>query len=49
MELDKWTVKAREALEQARKLCVDKDQQQLTGHHLLYALVEQDSSTVPRL
>jgi ATP-dependent Clp protease ATP-binding subunit ClpB len=49
MQLDKWTIKAREALESARNLCVEKNQQQLTGHHLLYALLQQEESTVPRI
>ena len=49
MQLDKLTVKAREALEAARQLAVAKGNQQLTGQHFLLALAEQQDGIVPQL
>ena len=47
MQIDKLTVKAREAMEQARQDCLAVGHQQLTGQHLLKALITQDESAVP--
>lgn len=46
MQLDKMTVKSREALEAARQLCLTHNQQQLTGSHLALALIAQRDSLV---
>src|SRR5262245_35373932 len=39
--LDKLTVKAREALEEAQELAGARSQQEIQPEHLLYALIEQ--------
>jgi len=49
MQFEKLTTKAREAMDAARELCLAKKQQQLTGTHLLKALLEQDESVVHML
>ncbi|MCC7112369.1 MAG: hypothetical protein IT382_23960, partial [Deltaproteobacteria bacterium] len=49
MQIDKLTVKAREALEEARQACVAGGHQQLTSQHLLVALMEQEGGIVPQV
>ena len=49
MQIDKMTVKAKEALEEARQACVIAGHQQLTAQHLLLALVEQQDGIVPQV
>jgi ATP-dependent Clp protease ATP-binding subunit ClpB len=44
---DKFTAKAREALETARQDCLGAGHQQMLGQHLLKALLQQDDSSVP--
>lgn len=46
MQLDKLTVKAREALEEARQSCLTQGHQQLTGAHLLLSLINQKDGLV---
>src|SRR5688572_2624229 len=49
MQVEKFTVKAKEALEEARQACVAEGRQQLTPQHLLRALVEQQDGIVPQV
>jgi ATP-dependent Clp protease ATP-binding subunit ClpB len=49
MDVNKLTAKAREALEEARQACVAAGHQQLTGQHLLLALLEQEEGIVPQV
>jgi ATP-dependent Clp protease ATP-binding subunit ClpB len=49
MQIDKLTARAREALEAARQSCLTAGHQQLTGQHLLKALIAQDDSAVPQV
>jgi ATP-dependent Clp protease ATP-binding subunit ClpB len=49
MQIEKLTVKAKEALEEARQACVASGHQQLTPQHLLLALVEQQDGIVPQV
>ncbi len=49
MQIDKMTTKLREALENARQVCVSKKQQQLSLAHLLQALINQPDSLVPQV
>ena len=49
MQIDKLTVKAREALEEARQACVAAGHQQLSSQHLLVALMEQEGGIVPQV
>jgi ATP-dependent Clp protease ATP-binding subunit ClpB len=49
MNFEKWTLKAREAMDTARALVVEKGQQQLTPSHLLFALVAQEDGIVPKV
>ena len=49
MQIDKMTVKAKEALESARQACLKAGHQQMTGQHLLKALMQQDDGIVPQV
>jgi ATP-dependent Clp protease ATP-binding subunit ClpB len=49
MNIEKLTVKAREALEEARQACVAAGHQQLTGAHMLVALIQQEGGIVPQV
>ncbi len=50
MRLDQFTIKSQEALEDARKLAEQSQNQEITPEHLLLALVEQEEGiTVPIL
>jgi ATP-dependent Clp protease ATP-binding subunit ClpB len=49
VQVEKFTVKAKEALEEARQACVAEGRQQLTPQHLLRALVEQQDGIVPQV
>ncbi len=49
MQIDKLTAKAREALEEARQACLQAGHQQMTGQHLLKALLEQQDGIVPQV
>src|SRR5688572_7791294 len=49
MQIEKLTVKGREALEEARQSCVGSGHQQLTSQHLLLALIEQEGGIVPQV
>ncbi|MBI1947892.1 MAG: ATP-dependent chaperone ClpB [Deltaproteobacteria bacterium] len=49
MQIEKFTVKAREALEEARQACVASGHQQLTSQHLLRALMDQEGGIVPQV
>jgi ATP-dependent Clp protease ATP-binding subunit ClpB len=49
MQLEKFTVKAKEALEDARMSCVGGRRQQLTPQHLLRALIQQHDGIVPQV
>ncbi|NOY78444.1 MAG: ATP-dependent chaperone ClpB [Calditrichaeota bacterium] len=46
MTLDKFTLKAQEALQQAQRLASEKNQQQIDAEHLLLALLE-DAEGIP--
>ena len=47
MQIEKFTAKAKEALETARQDCLVAGHQQLLGQHLLKALIQQQESAVP--
>jgi ATP-dependent Clp protease ATP-binding subunit ClpB len=49
MNFDKWTQKAREAIDAARAITVERGQQQLTPSHVLVALANQDDGIVPKI
>ena len=49
MQFDKFTVKSKEAIEKARQMCLEKGHQQLTGAHLLLALLDQKDGVVPQV
>ncbi len=49
MNLDKWTIKAQEALQAAQQLALDRSHQQLDGEHLALALAEQEDGFVLQL
>ncbi len=46
MQIDKLTQKAKEALELARTRCASAGHQQLTGQHLLRALIDEEAGLV---
>ena len=49
MDLNRYTIKSREALAAAQNLAADLRHQEITGRHLLAALLEQDGGMVPRI
>ncbi len=49
MQLDKWTIKAQEALQAAQQQAQQRSHQQLDSEHLALALVEQPDGFVPQL
>ncbi|HEU0032810.1 MAG TPA: ATP-dependent chaperone ClpB [Kofleriaceae bacterium] len=49
MKLDKLTVKAQEAIAQARDAAVSRNHAEVTPEHLLVALLEQEAGVVPRI
>ncbi len=49
MQLDKWTLKAQEALQSAQALAQERTHQQLDSEHLLLALALQPEGFVPQL
>ncbi len=46
MRLDRFTLKAQEAIEAARNLAVTRDHQEMTTEHLLYTLLDQREGVV---
>ena len=46
MNLDRYTVKSREALERAQRIARDRSHQELRPEHLLAALLEERAGTV---
>ena len=49
MNFEKWTQKAREAIDSARAITVERGQQQLTPSHILVALATQEDGLVPKI
>jgi len=49
MQIEKLTVKGKEALEDARVACVNEGRQQLTPQHLLRSLIRQQDGIVPQV
>ncbi len=49
MRLDKLTVKAREAIAQARDIAIEKKSAEVAPEHLLAALIRQEDGLTPRL
>jgi ATP-dependent Clp protease ATP-binding subunit ClpB len=49
MRLDKLTIKAQEALNEAQTLAADQGHPEITPEHLLLALLEQQEGTVPAI
>ncbi len=49
MNLNRYTQKSREALELAQQLAAERHHQEITGKHLLFALVDQEEGLIPRL
>ena len=46
MRMDKFTIKAQEALEEAQRRAQDKDHQEVSPLHLLHAMLEQEEGIV---
>src|SRR5688500_11135322 len=49
MRTDKLTIKAQEAIADARDLAAGRGHPEIGSEHLLYALLNQDEGVVPRL
>ena len=49
MDLNRFTQKSREALALAQELAAEKHHQEITGRHLLLALLKQKEGMVPRI
>ena len=49
MQLDRLTIKAREALEAAQRIAREHSHQEVDGEHLLLALLEQTDGLIPPL
>ena len=49
MKLDKFTVKAQEALQEAQAIARKRDHQEILPEHLLAALLQQQDGLVPPL
>lgn len=49
MNMEKFTVKSREAIQAAQEEVIRRKQQQLTRFHLLYALLTMEDALAPRL
>lgn len=49
MDLNKYTLKSREAINGAQNVAAQYHHQEVTGKHLLYALLTQESGLIPRL
>ena len=47
MNIDKFTIKAQEALNEAAVIGQKNDHSQIEGEHLLFALLQQDNGIVP--
>ena len=47
MDLNKLTTKSQEALRDSQELAIVKNQPQVDAFHLLYALINQENSSVP--
>ncbi len=48
MDINKYTQKSREALNSAQQLAAERHHQEVTGKHLLAALLEQEGGMAPR-
>ncbi len=48
MDINRFTVKSREALGSAQQLAASRHHQEVTGKHLLHALLNQESGIIPR-
>ncbi|MBD3347924.1 MAG: hypothetical protein GF400_01860, partial [Candidatus Eisenbacteria bacterium] len=46
MRLDKFTLKAQEAVQEAQNLAMERNHQEITPEHLLHALLEQREGIV---
>ena len=49
MRLDKLTIKAQEALQQAQELATQRAHQELTPEHVLHALLTQEQGIAPSI
>jgi ATP-dependent Clp protease ATP-binding subunit ClpB len=49
MSPEKMTTMLRESIEEARQICINKQQQQLSPAHLLLAMMEQEQGLVPQV
>jgi ATP-dependent Clp protease ATP-binding subunit ClpB len=49
MNINQYTQKFREALQAAQNLALEYRHQEVSGHHMLYALLTQEGGLVPRL
>ena len=49
MKFDKWTIKARQALDDARAVCEKHNAQQMVGSHLALSLFKDDQDIAPRI
>src|SRR5205085_1060112 len=47
MRLDRFTIKAQEALQEAQRIAAENGQQEILPEHLLYALLQQPEGIVP--
>ncbi|MGQ9604364.1 MAG: ATP-dependent chaperone ClpB [bacterium] len=49
MRLDRFTIKAQEAIASAQKIATERNNQQITSEHLLLALVTQQEGIIPAI
>ena len=49
MQLDRFTIKSQEALQEAQRIAQDYSHQEVDGEHLLLALIGQADSLIPDL
>ena len=49
MQMDKFTVKSQEALQEAQRIAHGFSHQEVDGEHLLLAMLQQEDSLIPQL
>lgn len=49
MDINKYTQKSREAIQMSQNIAGEYHHQEITGKHLLYALITQEKGMIPRL
>jgi len=49
MDINRYTQKSKEALSSAQQLAAERHHQEVTGKHMLAALLAQEGGMVPRI